>query len=320
MSKNSKNLRMIVRLAVVAALYVALTLALYPLSFGAVQFRLSEALMMLVAYNPLYSISLIAGCLISNLSSPMGVVDIVFGTLATALSCLPMLKIKNKYVSSLMPSIVNAIVIGLELTFAYQMNFAIAASQVFLGEFVVVSLIGVPLFKSIEKNKPVSEMLNLTNMSKPSKLDDLLSVRVLFTLAFSVIGIVLYFKLGLYNILIDESYDVYSLSRFTFNIINNHYNRYFIFLLVAPIITFLSSVLLKKKPSAIFNIIIDLISIIVLIVGLINVIPSFDGPKVDVRFYFYFVFEIVLIIYEIYQLIYKEKTEDINQLETDKEE
>ena len=86
--KNNIKLKMVVKLSVVAAIYVALTLSLYPLSYGAIQFRLSEALMMLIAYNPIYSISLIIGCLISNLASPMGTIDIVFGTLATVVSCI----------------------------------------------------------------------------------------------------------------------------------------------------------------------------------------------------------------------------------------
>ncbi len=160
---TNKNLRLIVKLSLVAALYVALTLVLYPLSYGAIQFRLSEALMMLVAYNPIYSISLIIGCLIANIASPMGVTDVIFGTLATVASCI-MFKVKNKTLSSLIPAIANAIIIGLELQFVYEVPFYLGSIQVFIGEFVVVTLIGVPVFKSFEQNEKMVELLDLKNI------------------------------------------------------------------------------------------------------------------------------------------------------------
>ena len=53
---QTKNL---VRLALVAALYAALTLALPGLSFPAIQFRFSEILVLLCFYRKDYSISLI---------------------------------------------------------------------------------------------------------------------------------------------------------------------------------------------------------------------------------------------------------------------
>ena len=89
---QTKNL---VRLALVAALYAALTLALPGLSFGAVQFRFSEILVLLCFYRKDYSISLILGCFIANCFSPMALMDMIFGTLATAIAVIPMFYIKN---------------------------------------------------------------------------------------------------------------------------------------------------------------------------------------------------------------------------------
>jgi uncharacterized membrane protein len=311
MSKSNKNLKICIRLAVVAAIYVALTLVLYPLSFGAVQFRISEALMMLVSYNPIYSISLIIGCLIANLASPMGVIDIVFGTMATAIAILPMLKIKNKYISSLMPSIANAIIIGLELKYAYQLDFMLSSAQVFLGEFVVVTLIGVPLFKSIEKNKTLNQLLNFKNMSKETKLDSIFNKRVLLTLSLSVIGIVMFFKLGAFNITVDDNIDVYSLSRFTFDIVNNKMFNYLIVLLIFPILNCVSALLLNKKTSAIVNIILNVICIVILIIGMVDFIPTFKGESFDFRFVSYFVYYAILIAYEILTL--KRNDEEIKE-------
>ena len=82
--KSSKSLA---KSGIVAAIYVALTLALYPLSFGAVQVRVSESLTLLPLIFPESVIGLGIGCLISNFFGN-GVLDIVLGTLATALSAI----------------------------------------------------------------------------------------------------------------------------------------------------------------------------------------------------------------------------------------
>ncbi len=299
----NKKLRTIVKLAVVAAIYVALTISLYPLSYGAIQFRLSEFLMILVCYNPLYSISLTVGCLLANIASPMGLIDIIFGTLATLLSCIPMIFIKkNKYLASLIPSIVNAIVIGLELQFAYQVPFYIGAIEVFAGEFVVVSLIGVPVFKAIEKNERVVEALEL-NVSKSSKLDNFLNSHVLLSFASFIISILLYIRLGLYyKDLGDGSYNIYSLAYYTFDS-NEHNNYPFILSLVLlPFLTFLSSLLLKRKLSFILNIVFNSISIIVLIISII-VVKHLVVGQIDFRFYFYFLYFIIVILLEIFSFI-----------------
>ncbi|MEG2208320.1 MAG: QueT transporter family protein, partial [Clostridia bacterium] len=69
--------------AIVAALYCGLTLAFQAISFGALQFRVSEALTLLAALFPQAVPGLALGCLLSNLLGGANVYDIVFGTLAT---------------------------------------------------------------------------------------------------------------------------------------------------------------------------------------------------------------------------------------------
>ena len=53
--------------AVVAAAYAALTIALAPISYGAVQFRVSEALTILPFFIPGTVWGLTAGCVLANL-------------------------------------------------------------------------------------------------------------------------------------------------------------------------------------------------------------------------------------------------------------
>lgn len=140
------------KIAAIAALYAALTLLSSPISYNNIQFRFAEILMLLVLYQKKYGISLIIGCLIANFFSPLGWPDIVFGTLATALSVLGMMLIKNKYISSLIPVILNGVIVGLELYFVLDLPFWISALEVAAGEFVVVSVIGVQVMRLLERS------------------------------------------------------------------------------------------------------------------------------------------------------------------------
>ena len=156
-----KNLstKRLAKLAVVSAIYVALTLSLSFMAYGNIQFRIAEALMLLCFYKKDYGISLILGCLIVNLFSPMGLVDVVFGTLATVVAVALIYISPNIYVASLMPVVSNAIIVGAEIWWAFDMPFAISAIEVAAGEFVCVSILGVLLFKVLEKNSRFMRMI-----------------------------------------------------------------------------------------------------------------------------------------------------------------
>ena len=143
----------------VTGIYVALTLSLSFLSYGGVQFRIAEALMLLCFYKKDYIIPLTLGCAIANLFSPMMALDLPFGTMATLISLLLVFKCKNIIVASLMPVIVNAIVIGIELKIAFDLPFAISMIQVGFGQFVCVTIIGVTIFKFLEKNNAIMKLI-----------------------------------------------------------------------------------------------------------------------------------------------------------------
>ncbi len=72
--------------AILAAVYAALTLCLP--SYTPIQIRLSEALTVLPFLFPAATPGVIVGCFVANLLSPYGVIDVVCGTLATALAAL----------------------------------------------------------------------------------------------------------------------------------------------------------------------------------------------------------------------------------------
>ena len=151
--------------AVIAAAYVILTYvsSLFGFAYGNIQFRVSEALTVLPLFTPFAVPGLFVGCLISNLASPYGIIDIVcgsFATLSAAFVTRALRKVKIAgfpLLSFLAPVIVNALVVGAEavyftspesVTFAV---FAITALEVAAGEAAVLLLLGAPFYYFIRK-------------------------------------------------------------------------------------------------------------------------------------------------------------------------
>ncbi|HHZ11310.1 MAG TPA: QueT transporter family protein [Acholeplasmataceae bacterium] len=155
----SKELKTIIRQSVIAALYVALTLAVSPIAYGAVQFRISEILILLCFFRRDYIIGLSLGCAIANFFSPMPLTDVPFGTLATLLSAFLISRSRNLFIASLYPVIANGFIIGLQLHFVFKEPLFFAMGYVALGEFVTVSVAGVVIFKMLSKSKAFLELI-----------------------------------------------------------------------------------------------------------------------------------------------------------------
>ena len=66
--------------ALIAAIYVVLTVAIAPFSYGAIQLRISESLSQLVVFSKKYWFPITLGVAIANIFSPLGIVDVFFGT------------------------------------------------------------------------------------------------------------------------------------------------------------------------------------------------------------------------------------------------
>ena len=157
------NIRRLTKLSIVTTIYVLLTIVLNPISYGGVQFRVAEALMLLCLYRKDYAISLVMGCLISNVFSPYGIIDMIFGTLATLISCLLMILVKRIYVAWIFPVFVNGIIIGLEIVILDKMipfwnSFLMMFGFIALGEAVVL-IIGVVIFKIMERNETFMDLI-----------------------------------------------------------------------------------------------------------------------------------------------------------------
>ena len=155
---NNKTVQRVVKTAVIAALYAAITIALAPISYGPIQFRVSEIMVLLAFFDPFYIVGLTIGCFIANILWPNGLMDIIFGTLATFISVYA-ISITEKFVknsraslviASLWPTIFNGMIIGWMLNYLYQLPLLLSIGEVAIGEFVVVTIVGVPVIKLIQ--------------------------------------------------------------------------------------------------------------------------------------------------------------------------
>lgn len=163
---NKKRTVYIVASAVIAALYAGLTYfaGIMNLAYGGIQFRFSEALTILACFTPAAIPGLTVGCLLGNITSPYGLVDIICGTLATLLAAILSYKTRNikfkdlPLLSPAFPVITNAIIVGAEIIilmpekFVFE-AFLLCAMQIAVGQVVMCYGLGLPLYKVIKQTK-----------------------------------------------------------------------------------------------------------------------------------------------------------------------
>lgn len=142
----------LLRQAIIASLYVLLVFIFQAFSFGEVQFRVAEVLLILVFFDKKSVVGLMLGVVVANLFSPMIAFDLTFGVLATAITLsLMIITRKWPYVALIFPSIINGIIIGIGLYYVLKVPLYIAIPSVFLGEFVVTYVVSLPLYYTLKK-------------------------------------------------------------------------------------------------------------------------------------------------------------------------
>jgi len=130
---------------VLAAAYAALTLALAPVSFGPLQFRVAEAMAVLPWLYPEAVPGLFVGCLVANLLGGGGALDVVFGSLATLAAAMASARMKHKWLVPLPPVVINALVVGAVLSYTLGLPFRLTAAEVGLGQLGACYALGMPL-------------------------------------------------------------------------------------------------------------------------------------------------------------------------------
>lgn len=154
----TNKLNKIVYGAGIAAIYVVLTLVFAPISFGAIQFRVSEILCILPVFTVAGVPGLFIGCFIANLLGGAAIIDVIFGSLATLIGAYgTYLLRKNVKLAWLPPVISNTFIIPFVLRFAYGMPDMIPFLMltVGIGEILTVGIAGNALRISLERYKDI---------------------------------------------------------------------------------------------------------------------------------------------------------------------
>ena len=177
---SNHSARKIAFAGTVAALYAALTVALAPIAYGPIQFRITEALSVLPFFFPVAVPGLFIGCVIANLLSPYGLMDVVVGSAASLLAALCTMQIGRigrgrvsaKVLACLPPVVFNAVFIGAMLAWfmvsdnqadVFLAAFLVSGAQVGLGQLTVLYAIGLPLLLYLPKAKVYDRLVRFYN-------------------------------------------------------------------------------------------------------------------------------------------------------------
>lgn len=143
--KSSGKTYFLVFSAAIAAIYTVLTMVFAPISFGPIQFRISEILCILPFFTPAAIPGLFIGCLLSNFLCGAAMLDVIFGSLATLIGAIGsyMLR-KNQWLVCIPPIVANTIIIPWVLRFAYGSQDFIwyAMLTVGMGEILAIGVLG----------------------------------------------------------------------------------------------------------------------------------------------------------------------------------
>ncbi len=148
----------IVKAGIIAGIYVVLTFvsAVFGLSGGAIQVRLSEALCVLPVFMPQAVPGLFVGCALANTLTGGLPMDILFGSLATLIGAVGTRMLRKNTVLALLPPILsNTLIIPFVLKFTYGIPNSIwfFMLTVGLGEVLSCGVLGYILTREIEKRK-----------------------------------------------------------------------------------------------------------------------------------------------------------------------
>ena len=157
---NNKKAYFITQAAVIAALYVVLTLFInaFDLASGAIQVRISEALTILPYFTPAAVPGLFIGCLLSNFMTGAAIWDIIFGSVATLIGAIGTYLLRKwKWCAPLPPILSNTIIIPFVLTYAYGIPGGIPFFMLTVGAGEVLScgVLGMILLFALQRYRNI---------------------------------------------------------------------------------------------------------------------------------------------------------------------
>lgn len=154
-----KNVTFLTQAAMIAAIYVVLTLLFRPVSFGEIQVRISEALTILPLFTPAAVPGVFAGCLIANIIGGGILPDIIFGSLATLIGAVLTYRLRERtpFLAPLPPIAANTVVVPFVLFYGYGVNLPIVFMMltVGIGEVLSCGVLGLLLYTALKRYRYV---------------------------------------------------------------------------------------------------------------------------------------------------------------------
>lgn len=147
--------------AIIAAMYVALTIIFAPISFGAVQVRIAEALTILPLFTPAAVPGLFIGCLIANGLGGGILLDVIFGSIATLIGAILGYLLRfNRWLVPIPAVVSNTIIVPMVLKYGYGIDMPIYLLIIYIliGEIIGCYLLGELLATGIMKRKSLRDL------------------------------------------------------------------------------------------------------------------------------------------------------------------
>ena len=161
MKLNAKSLAV---MTIFAALYAVGVIFLAPISFGPGQIRVADAMLPLTMIFGLPSaFGLSLGCLVSNIYSPFGAIDIFGGAVANLAACVLAWYIGRnggriqRFAATILQSAIVALIVGTYLSPLTSVPLMLSIFGVLIGEIVAINIIGYPLQEAIRRSKIFSK-------------------------------------------------------------------------------------------------------------------------------------------------------------------
>ena len=153
--------RALTRAAMVAAIYVVLTLIFQPISFGAIQFRIAEVMTLMPILTPDAVPGLFIGCLLANWLGGGIWFDVALGSIATLLAAICTRRFRARPAfAAIFPTLFNGLIVGPVVYFAYvrapgdpvsMPTLLFNMGTVAFGELVVCYALGLPMIYGLKK-------------------------------------------------------------------------------------------------------------------------------------------------------------------------
>ena len=140
----------IARAGIIAALYIAVTLVLLPVSFGPLQLRVAEALTVLPILFPEAIAGLFIGVFFANIFGGLGLVDILGGSFITLVAAAVTYRFRHNIIAYLSPVLFNAFLVSLYLHALFEWPYWLTVLSIGASQALVVFGLGFPLVRLLK--------------------------------------------------------------------------------------------------------------------------------------------------------------------------